>query len=304
MNLTSRVVCFAVIALAPSCKRHEESNAVPSAAPVASASAAPSAAPPAAPKPAPAEGLDFVRVNGGSFVPGCVEGNCPGAAVNVAAFEMSATEVPQSVFRRFVDEAGAPKGSCWARDRADSAKVPTANWTFPNEGDDHPVVCVSRPDAERFAAWISKRASAKFRLPTSNEWEFAARAGGQARAYAWGNAWPPPAGAANIADHSVVKALRYEPNESAPVQAFDDGWVYSAPVGKTTPNPLGLYDMTGNVYEWVSDECKVRGGSWDNGMRASDKTAAAPLKTTGQLGVGCDGRFTAAGFRLVREVAP
>jgi formylglycine-generating enzyme required for sulfatase activity len=172
--------------------------------------------------------------------------------------------------------------------------MPNANWTFPQQGDTYPVVCVTRQEATAYAEWLGSEMNARVRLPTGLEWEYAARSGGGSSAYSWGSTWPPPPRAANIADRAA-QALVYNANETRPAAEYDDGFVYSAPVGSTTPNALGLYDMTGNVYEWVGDACSVRGGSWDDGEESSW------LLTTKARNVDCGDRFSALGFRVLLE---
>ena len=203
----------------------------------------------------------------------------------------------QAKFAEYVRSTGhEPRGSCWVRQRQDGVPGPKADWHFPQQDDNHPVVCITRNEAEAYAEWLGAKLGARVRLPTAIEWEYAAKAGDQASTYAWGNQWPPSAGATNMADSSAL-VLRYDKGESTPAVEYTDGWVYSAPVGSTRPNRLGLYDMTGNVYEWVGDDCAVRGGSWDTGHSRMLKITARMKAAT------CSGRFAATGFRVVREVS-
>lgn len=108
---------------------------------------------------------------------------------------------------------------------------------FPQD-DDHPVVCVSLRDAERFARWLSERSGHRYRLPTQAEWRHAAWPG-----YESGNACK----AGNVAGQELDRLLRQR-NFSC-----RDGFEETAPVASFPPNRLGVHDLEGNVSEWTSD---------------------------------------------------
>ena len=103
-----------------------------------------------------------------------------------------------------------------------------------SSGDDEAVVFGSWLDATRFCQWLSKKEGLPYRLPTEAEWEYAARAGTTAH-YSTGETLPE-------AYLKNATQSRYPPEK--PV---------SMVVGKTPPNPWGLYDMHGNAEEWVYD---------------------------------------------------
>ena len=117
-----------------------------------------------------------------------------------------------------------------------------ATWrTLGFEQDDtHPVVCVTWADAIDYVGWLSTRTKRHYRLLTEAEWEYAAR-GGSSTAFPWG---PEPSHAqANYRADSPCKA----------VAPCNDHWKYTSPVGSFPPNAFGLYDMSGNVLQWVQD---------------------------------------------------
>jgi formylglycine-generating enzyme required for sulfatase activity len=176
----------------------------------------------------------------------------------------------------------------------------------------HPVTCVSWRDARDYAGWLSKRTSEHYRLPSESEWEYAARAGSPA-ARPWIEGATAACGYANIADESA--AQRYPGWKVLPCS---DGFIYSAPVGTFKPNAFGLYDMLGNVFEWVQDcwnpdyrGAPVNGSAWlagdctQHGLRGGSWFTSPSLVT-----VSARNRFeetyrsNTVGFRLVRELQP
>jgi formylglycine-generating enzyme len=103
--------------------------------------------------------------------------------------------------------------------------------------DTDPVVQIAYDDALAYARWAGKR------LPTEAEWEFAARGGLEGQLYAWGNSLKPSGRwMANVFEgHFPDRDTR------------QDGYDGVAPVARFPPNGYGLYDMSGNVWQWVSD---------------------------------------------------
>jgi formylglycine-generating enzyme required for sulfatase activity len=96
-------------------------------------------------------------------------------------------------------------------------------------GPNCPVDSVSMGDIQNFISNLNWRAGTNYRLPTEAEWEYAARSGGQSQTFSGGNGADPVAW--------------YSANSNNMVH----------PVGQKQPNGLGLYDMSGNIWEWVSD---------------------------------------------------
>ena len=171
---------------------------------------------------------------------------------------------------------------------------------------DYPVVGVSWYDAEAYCEWKSQQTGTKFRLPTEAEWELAARGAETKHKFSWGNSAPQPAKGGNIADESL-KAVYADLRMIW--RAYNDNFIYTAPVGKFGANVYGLYDMTGNVWEWCNDwygeneyqrrmdnnptgpatgkEKAIRGGSWSDTpekLRVAFRRGMPPAFRSNNLG--------------------
>ena len=139
----------------------------------------------------------------------------------------------------------------------------------------HPVVLVSRGDAEAYAAWLSKPTGATWRLPSEREWEKAAR-GTDGRRFPWGDNYDP----ARLNSHDKG------PFDTVPVGRFPGG-----------ASPYGLLDAAGQVFEWTAtgkERAIVKGGSWDDSGCGICRPAARHLRPIGL-------KHILIGFRLVRE---
>lgn len=116
---------------------------------------------------------------------------------------------------------------------SDEIKIPSS-WHFgayPHERSNHPVYSITAESADRYAQWLSKKNKLQFRLPTEAEWEYAA-AGPFGFEFPWGNEF----------QKDYANTLEAELLCSTPVGVFSEG-----------RSPFGVYDMAGNVEEFVSD---------------------------------------------------
>jgi formylglycine-generating enzyme required for sulfatase activity len=134
--------------------------------------------------------------------------------------------------------------------------------------DNQPVVSITWQEAAAFCNWLSEQDGLQpaykkdgdslvpatpmtngYRMPTDAEWEWVARhaGAGKFRRYPWGDALPVTPNSGNYADRTANVLLQDV------IPDYDDGYIASAPVGKFPPNTLGLYDVGGNVAEWIHD---------------------------------------------------
>lgn len=190
------------------------------------------------------------------------------------------------------------------------------SWQSPGfaQTDDHPVVNVSWHDAHAMATWLSRTEGRRYRLPTEAEWEYACKAGSRTQ-FSSGDAPNSLREAANVFDQDAVVNWPKWPKWQAFATPTHDGFPFTAPVGQFKANAFGLYDMHGNVWEWVSDwyddqyyahapvddpqgpangHVKVRrGGSWH--------TWPLYARSTYRNWNSQATRYTLVGFRLVME---
>lgn len=193
---------------------------------------------------------------------------------------------------------------------------PRATWQDDYAGhpaaDDLPVVNVSWRDARAYADWLSQRTGKRYRLPSEAEFEYALRGGTQTR-YWWGEQ-APTRKVENFTGSGDRSPSGRRWSNAFP--GYRDGYWGPAPVMSFAANPFGLYDIDGNVSEWVSDcwhdnyvraptdgsawlnpGCSVRvvrGGSW----------GSSPEQVRSAYRQGADGsvRSGRVGFRVVREL--
>jgi formylglycine-generating enzyme required for sulfatase activity len=210
-------------------------------------------------------------------------------------FYLGACEVTVGQFRAFVEQTDYRteaetdrKGGFVPNDRLknkDDTKIvndPKVNWREPGlsreQADNEPVVQVSWNDAMAFCRWLSEKEGVIYRLPTEAEWEYACRAG---TTTLWSSGDSP----------LQLESYAWTPNSASPT---------THPVGGKAPNPFGLFDMHGNVWEWCLDylgpygsapekdpmgpatgvEHVLRGGAWDRKnirrTKSAYRTSAEP----------------------------
>lgn len=247
----------------------------------------------------------------------------PVRRVNVDPFYIDATEVTNRRFSEFVGDTGyvtlaqqpysdksldvsvdqpIPPGSAIFIMPEEAAArnwwefKPGANWQEPegpgsdiNDRLDHPVVHIAYQDAASYAEWVGGD------LPTEIQWEFAARGGIKGATFEWGEERPHDGGPKANTWQGIFPIAN----------TAKDGYVGTAPVGCFKPNGYGLYDMTGNVWEWVKEETEekllgtIKGGSYlcaDNFCRRYRPAAKHPQEK--------DFSASHIGFRVVYNRDP
>ena len=168
------------------------------------------------------------------------------------SFALGRFEITTAQFRRFVDTTGhETPNDCRVITEDGMRNTPGLSWRNPGYGrpplDDEPVACITWPDAKAYVNWLAKKTGQPYRLPTEAEWEYVAHDRNN-HTFAWGEDPDDGCAYANIYDQSGRNPLR--PN--TPVNC-DDGFALASPVGSFPPNSFGIYDIIGNVWEWVED---------------------------------------------------
>jgi serine/threonine-protein kinase len=236
------------------------------------------------PTPAPTPvNAELVDIPGGAFVMGRdngAPGESPSHEVKVQPFSMDKTEVTKSEYAEFVRETNYTPPSDWG-----GTKPPYGQEMWP-------VINVSLEDANKFAEWRSKRDGVSYRLPTEDEWEYAARNGAQNDLYPWGGTWDDK------------RAVLLGAGTPAPVG--------SHPTGN---NKWGIQDLIGNVWEWTSskvsiypgnpaqipdsarDWMTIRGGGYNSNPTDKEYPVSSCLRSFMDPKV----KNTQLGFRLVRS---
>ena len=233
---------------------------------------------------APEIETDMVSIRGGCFQMGspshetgrdddenqhkvCVEG-----------FRLGKKEVTKGAFGKFVNATGhrtdaennVKKSGCFGLKGGKYDYYSGRNWRDPGfrQNNEHPVVCVSYRDTMAYIDWLNRQGHGKYRLPTEAEWEYAARAGTTTARF-WGDKANQACGYANVADRDSKKVINW-----SAFHECNDGYVYTAPVGQFDTNNWGLYDMQGNVHEWLCSD-------WNSSYSGQENRCSSKANTEG-----------------------
>ena len=235
--------------------------------------------------------------------------------VSVPAFAMGTRPVTVAEYKACVAAGGCDQPEWLERGGQHNIETGTSRYYailgehLTNPG--QPVVGVSHDNAKQFAEWLAEKTGHAYRLPSEAEWEFAARAG-TTTAFWWGDEPPSKARAQAVCEDCGTE---WDMKAIAPAQSFD-------------PNPWGLYNVHGNVWEWVADVfCDdYASGPRDGTARIADDCAAVgnrppvrglytmrggsaffpakSMRAAMRLRQKPDFRNISVGFRVARDLAP
>ena len=197
-------------------------------------------------------------------------------------FAVGKYEVTVGQFREFIEaEDYKVRGMCEIYESGWELKA-DFNWENPGfeQTDNHPVVCVAWDDAIAYVEWLSRKTKGNYRLLSEAEWEYVARAQTNASitfSHYWNNSTSTSQHCdyANAADKGIEDEL-----PDFDTSDCNDGSVYTSPVSKYKPNKFGIYDILGNVAEWVEDcwhddyrGAPANGSAWEDGCDSTEGIA-------------------------------
>ncbi|MDB6074266.1 MAG: pknB 19 [Verrucomicrobiaceae bacterium] len=186
-----------------------------------------------------------------------------------------------------------------------------------------PVARINWEGARDFCKWLSRREGRTYRLPTDREWSCAVGIGKEEKwtsattpenvfknttGYPWGPVWPPPPGAGNYRDLTRKDSIAENPGIC--LEGYRDGFATVAPVMTFAPDKLGLYDMGGNVMEWIADWANraktkrvLRGSGWDYPSSDYQELLLSSTRTIVDY-ARSDTQHPCHGFRVVLDLKP
>ncbi len=226
----------------------------------------------------------MVVVPPGQFQMGSLEGDedrpeSPVRTVHIDySFAAGQTPVTNEQFARFIDATHhATAKGCGVIGEGGYKLVAEADWREPGygrpPGAKEPVVCVRWLDAKAYVDWLSHVTRHHYRLLSEEEWEYAARAGTTTR-FPWGDDPNESCRHANLYDQAALELkMPYPP------PACNDGFAKVAPVASFPPNAFGLYDMIGNVWQWVEDCYLFEYPEWPVDGKPVEVLSACPLRS-------------------------
>ncbi|GEM_PF-480325 len=272
-----------------------------------------------------------IVIGAGSFNMGAVAGDefagdseKPSHRVNFQrAFALGINEVTVGEFRAFVSDSGyrtdaerAGRSDVWDDDMGQLAERGQVSWQLDYAGrpatDNLPVLHVSWNDAQAYVRWLAEATGERYRLPTEAEFEYAMRAGTH-RAWWWGSDRPRDATENLAGENDKSPSSRRFSNF---IRGYGDDHWGPAPAGSLANNAWGLFDMAGNVAEWVQDcwhvnyvRAPVDGSAWENPgcdrrvirggyWASSEKQARASSRLSASAGL----HTPQVGFRVARDL--
>ena len=188
-------------------------------------------------------------------------------------------------FEAFVKETGYDATAGMLSAKSDGFKQRGDSWRSPgfSQTPEHPVCGVSWFDAKEFCHWLSQKEGKTYRLPTDAEWSYAVGIGDRETGaipkeknqklqdvYPWGSSMPPIVNGIPMGNYAGKEADDGDlPSEQIVMPNYRDNFARTSPVGSFPANPLGLYDMGGNVWQWCEDRPEpgsgtrvARGSAW------------------------------------------
>ncbi len=200
---------------------------------------------------------------------------------------VSTTEITREQYKEFSDATNRTAAKCKQKGGGGSF-FGKKTWKkhFFTQNDNHPVVCITQADANAFTKWLSKETGNNYRLPTKNEWILI---------YADANKNFKSCKSGNLAGKEGDKIRNKESNYSC-----NDNYKHTAPVATFSKQQNGLYDIQGNVSEWIScstGNCNTpiaMGSSWYHGQQSNQTIHEEKLST--------ESAYSHIGFRVIRDL--